>query len=88
MRKFLLLFIIAFLVSPPSGFSQVLNGRAMTESGEDAAGVSVHFLDKRNGIITRADGTFKIMATKLPDTLVFSGAGFEPYKVVITEKKI
>lgn len=88
MRKCLLLFIIAFLFSSPNVFSQVLNGRAMTESGEDAAGVSVRFQDKRNGIITRADGTFKIMATKLPDTLIFSGAGFEPYKVVITEKNI
>jgi len=60
----------------------------MTESGDEAAGVSVRFQNKANGISTNADGTFKIVATKLPDTLVFSAAGYEPYKVVITEKNI
>lgn len=81
----LLLFI--FLISNNS-WSQELKGRVMTESGTRAAGVTVHFQNKANAISTNADGSFKITATKLPDTLVFSAAGYEPYKVVITEKNI
>ncbi len=88
MRKFLPFVITAFLFSSPNVFSQLLHGRVMTESGDDAAGISVRFQNKSNGISTNADGTFKIMATRLPDTLVFSAAGYEPYKVVITEKNI
>lgn len=88
MRKLLPLFALAFLFSPLMLFSQVLNGRVLSESGERAAGVSVYFKNRSNGISTNADGTFKITATKLPDTLIFSAAGYEPYKVVITEKNI
>jgi type 1 fimbria pilin len=85
MRKFLLLTFIAFLFSQTT-FSQVLNGRVMNESGGNAANVSVRFQNKSNSIATKADGSFKITATKLPDTLVFSAAGYEPYKVVINLK--
>jgi hypothetical protein len=66
--------------------AQLLHGRVLNESGGNAAGVVVSFQNKTNSSITRSDGTFKITATHLPDTLVFSAAGFEPYKVIITEK--
>ena len=85
MRKVIL---PALLLLPVAVFSQQLNGRVMNESGGNASGVAVWFQNKSNIITTNADGTFKIMATKLPDTLVFSAAGMEPYKVVITEKNI
>ncbi len=68
--------------------SQILKGKVLNESGFAAANVKVHFTNKTNTIITNKDGSFKITATHLPDTLVFSADGFEPYKVVITEKNI
>lgn len=88
MSKILPGFILCFLVTAFTGMSQELKGRVLSESGEMAAGVSVNFQNKSNTIVTRSDGSFKITATKLPDTLVFSAAGYEPYKVVITEKNI
>ncbi|HEV7782591.1 MAG TPA: carboxypeptidase-like regulatory domain-containing protein [Chitinophagaceae bacterium] len=87
MRKVLPL-ILPVLLFPSMVFSQLLNGRVMNEAGGNAAGVTVKFQNRANAISTNKDGTFKIMATKLPDTLVFSAAGMESYKVVITEKNI
>ncbi|MCF8245760.1 MAG: T9SS type A sorting domain-containing protein [Saprospiraceae bacterium] len=68
--------------------SQELRGTVLSERGFAAAKVTVEFKDKSNQVVTNPDGTFKIIASKLPDTLLFSGAGFEPYKVVITEKNL
>lgn len=88
MRIRLRLILPIFFLVPSIGYSQVLKGRVLSESGATAAGVTVHFQNKANSILTNSDGSFKIMATKLPDTLVFSAPGFESYKVVITEKNI
>ncbi|MBC7873477.1 MAG: carboxypeptidase-like regulatory domain-containing protein [Ferruginibacter sp.] len=88
MRKALLLLLPVLLCSPFTVFSQLLKGRVLNESGGNASGVSVRFQNKSNGISTQTDGTFKIIATQLPDTLVFSAVGMESYKVVITEKNI
>lgn len=88
MRKIIPCIILAFLWIAVPAQAQELKGRVLSESGEMAAGVSVSFKHKANTIVTRSDGSFKIMATKLPDTLVFSAVGYEPYKVVITEKNI
>jgi len=88
MRKILSFIFPVLLLLPGAVFSQLLNGRVLNESGGNAAGVSVKFQNKANAISTNADGTFKIMATKLPDTLVFSAVGMESYKVIITEKNI
>lgn len=82
----LLLPVLCFL--PVAVNSQLLNGRVLNENGKNAAGVTVQFKNKANKISTNADGTFKIMATNLPDTLVFSAVGMESYKVVITDKNI
>lgn len=67
---------------------QTLKGRVLNEMGEKAAGITVRFANKDNVVVTKSDGSFKIVATKLPDTLIFSAIGFEPYKVVVTEKNI
>jgi hypothetical protein len=88
MRKSRGLILPALFLFPGIGFSQLLKGRVLSEEGKVAAGVTVYFQNKANAINTNADGTFKIMATKLPDTLIFSALGFESYKVVITEKNI
>lgn len=88
MRKVLLFVFPAFLLFPVIASSQLLKGRVLSESGVAAAGVTVHFQNKANKISTNPDGTFKIMATKLPDTLIFYAVGLEPYKVVINEKNI
>lgn len=68
--------------------SQMIKGKVINERGFAAANISVKFTNKANTIITNKDGSFKIMATKLPDTLVFSAEGYEPYKVVVTEKTV
>ncbi len=88
MRKVLLFILPVLLSSPLAIFSQLLNGRVLDESGKNAAGVTVQFQNKNNKISTNADGTFKIMATQLPDTLVFSAVDMESYKVIITGKNI
>lgn len=88
MRRGLRLALPLLFLFPLTGFSQLLKGRVIAESGRPAVGVNVQFQNKLNSITTNPDGSFKIMATKLPDTLVFSALSFEPYKVVITEKNI
>jgi hypothetical protein len=88
MRKVLPLLSALLLLFSATPFSQELKGRVLNESGGNAAGVTVRFQNKSNIITTNTDGTFKIMATTLPDTLIFSAVGMEPYKVVITEKNI
>jgi CarboxypepD_reg-like domain/Secretion system C-terminal sorting domain/von Willebrand factor type A domain len=88
MRRSLPLALVTATFICSTADAQVLNGRVMTESGENASKVSVRFQNRANGITTRSDGTFNITATSLPDTLVFSAPGYEPYKVVITEKNI
>ncbi|MBC7947903.1 MAG: carboxypeptidase-like regulatory domain-containing protein [Chitinophagaceae bacterium] len=85
-RRYVLLCILVFFQLASS--AQLLKGRVLGEEGKMAAGVTVSFKHAENAIITRADGSFQIMATRLPDTLVFSAVGFESYKVVITEKNI
>jgi hypothetical protein len=88
MRKCLFFILSLVFLSPLIGFSQMLHGRVLSESGIAASSINVRFKNKVNSISTNPDGTFKIMATKLPDTLVFSAVGYEPYTVVITEKNI
>ena len=88
MRKVILLLLPVLFFLPVAVNSQLLNGRVLNENGKNAAGVTVQFKNKSNKISTNADGTFKIMATSLPDTLVFSAVGMESYKVVITDKNI
>ncbi len=88
MRKFFPLFITYILCATVIGHAQVLNGKVLSESGIAASGVTVRFTDKANRISTRKDGSFTIRALRLPDTLIFAAPGFEPYKVLITEKNI
>jgi len=88
MRKFLLLTSLLLLFAQLNSFAQMLAGKVISESGYAASKVHVSFLNKSNKVETNADGSFKILATSLPDTLVFSSPGTEPYKVVITEKNI
>ena len=68
--------------------AQEVNCRALTERNSGASMVNVCFKNKANNVVTNADGTFKIMATNLPDTLVFTSAGYEPYEVIVTEKNV
>jgi hypothetical protein len=86
--KFQLLLFIAFLIFFNHANSQMIAGKVINESGKAAANIKVKFTNKANTISTNKDGSFKIMATKLPDTLIFSADGYEPYKVVVTEKTV
>lgn len=87
MRKCILLLALTGGLQQPI-ISQVLTGRILTESGSHASAVSVRFQNGANSIVSNADGSFSIRASRLPDTLVFSAVGMEPYKVVITDKNI
>jgi len=81
-------FFISCLVFSASAFSQKISGRVLNEGGKGAAFVTVQFRDKSNSVKTNSDGTFTIIAKKLPDTLVFTSLGYEPYKVVVDEKTL
>jgi hypothetical protein len=67
---------------------QKISGRVLRENGSGASHVTIQFRNKSNAVMTNTDGSFTIMAKKLPDTLVFSAAGYEPYKVVVTEETV
>ena len=68
--------------------SQELRGKVIAENGMAANAVTVKFKNKANSVLTDASGKFKIIAKKLPDTLLFSGVGLEPYMLVITEETL
>jgi von Willebrand factor type A domain/CarboxypepD_reg-like domain/Secretion system C-terminal sorting domain len=83
-----LLFTGLFLLITTISFTQEIHGKVIAEGGFAASAVTVKFKDKNNAVVTKPDGSFKIIAKKLPDTLYFSGIGFEPYKVAITEETL
>lgn len=89
MRTFYtLLFAAIFIFTSFISSAQEVRGKVIAESGFAASSVSVRFKDKNNAVVTNADGSFRIIAKKLPDTLYFSGVGFEPYKVAVTEETL
>jgi hypothetical protein len=69
-------------------YAQYLNGRTRNEAGGAASRVNVHFTNSVNKVITDEEGNFRILAKNLPDTLVFSSEGTEPYKLLVTEKSL
>ena len=79
------LFVFVLVLFSFSSGAQVVSGRVLSEKGTPASDVTVSFKNKANSITTRTDGSFSILAKKLPDTLVFSAVGYEPYTVVVTE---
>jgi hypothetical protein len=76
------------LILSLSTVAQEVHGKVIAESGYAASNVTVRFKDKSNAVITKPDGSFKIIAKKLPDTLYFSAVGFESYKVAVTEETL
>jgi hypothetical protein len=89
MRLFTLLCLLlfnVFLVTCAS--AQKVSGHVIGESGRPASHVTVQFRNTSNAVVTNTDGAFTIMAKKLPDTLMFSASGYEPYQVVVTEKTL
>lgn len=84
-------FLITILVLTSLSFnanSQMIKGKVLNEKGYGASNITVKFTNKANKVITNKDGSFSIMASKLPDTLIFNAEGYEPYKVVVTEKTV
>lgn len=84
-RTCLLLFTLSLAASTSA---QKIAGRVLSESGRPASHVTVYFKNKSNTAVTNPDGSFAIMAKKLPDTLIFSASGYETYQVVVTEKTL
>jgi hypothetical protein len=83
-----LLFTVLFAFVSLIASAQELQGKVIAESGSAASSITVRFKDKSNSVVTKPDGSFKIIAKKLPDTLYFSGVGFESYKVPVTEETL
>ena len=81
-------FLLVTATLSTSVFSQKITGRVLNEGGRGASHVTVQFRNKSNSVTTNVDGSFTIIARKLPDTLVFSAAGYEPYRVVVTEETV
>ena len=81
-------FLLFTITLSTSVFSQKITGRVLNEGGRGASHVTVQFRNKSNSVTTNVDGSFTIIARKLPDTLVFSAAGYEPYRVVVTEETV
>ncbi len=81
-------FLLFTIILSTSVFSQKITGRVLNEGGRGASHVTVQFRNKSNSVTTNVDGSFTIIARKLPDTLVFSAAGYEPYRVVVTEETV
>jgi hypothetical protein len=79
--------LFSFIIST-SAIAQKISGKVLNEGGKGASHVTVQFKNKSNAVITNTDGSFTIVAKRLPDTLVFSAAGYEPYKVIVTEETI
>src|SRR6266513_5847238 len=81
-------FLLFTITISTSVFSQKITGRVLNEGGKGASHVTVRFTNKSNSVTTNVDGGFTIIARKLPDTLVFSAAGYEPYRVVVSEETV
>jgi hypothetical protein len=85
--KLPVLFLTGILISSTL-FGQKISGHVLNEGGKPASHIKVQFKDKSISMMTEADGSFTIMATKLPDTLLLSGPGYESYQVEVTEKTV
>ncbi|TMI83988.1 MAG: VWA domain-containing protein [Bacteroidetes bacterium] len=89
MRLFTLPCLLLFnVLMVTSASAQKISGHVLSESGRPASHVTVQFKNKSNAVVTNTDGSFIIMAKRLPDTLIFSASGYEPYQVVVTEKTL
>lgn len=81
-----LIFITGFLFSTAAISAQEIMGRVMNEKGSYVQGITVQTADHSLQTVTNKNGVFKISIYNFPDTIYFSARGFEPYKVIITEK--
>jgi carboxypeptidase-like protein/type IX secretion system substrate protein/von Willebrand factor type A domain-containing protein len=89
MRLFTLPCLLLFnVLLVTSASAQRISGHVMAESGRPASHVTVQFRNTSNAVVTNTNGSFTIMAKKLPDTLMFSASGYEPYQVVVTERTL
>jgi hypothetical protein len=85
--KLAVLSLICFLI-PAAIWAQKISGHVLNEGGKPASHIKVQFKDKSISTVTDADGSFTIVATKLPDTLLLSGPGYESYQVEVTGKTV
>ena len=67
-------------------YSQTVTGRVLNEEGVPLAGATI--TAGKNGAATDIDGKFKIVLSKLPDTLHFNYVGYQSYKVMATAKTV
>src|SRR5438477_219810 len=80
-------FVLSFIFAIPV-FAQKISGRVLNEGGKPASHVTVQFKDGSGRVMTNTNGNFIITVKTLPDTLFFSAAGYESYKVMVSEETI
>jgi len=88
MKTLITLLGICLSLIPFDSFCQVLHGKTLDEYGDPATKIKVSTAKDPATMVSGSDGRFQLMIRTLPDTLIFSSPGFEPYKIVLTEKMI
>lgn len=79
--------MMVFIISATiPGFSQSFSGKVKSENGAPAAGVTVFLPGSKSVVTTGPDGSFTIRLNNTTDTLLFSSATHESYRVVLTPK--
>ncbi len=63
-----------------------VTGKVSDEAGKPLEGISVQVKGTSNGTVTKADGTFEIMAPSGNSTLVVSSVGFAEREIAIGGK--
>lgn len=82
-------FLISLLVlSYLPANAQKFGGRVLAENGEPVPGVTVRLADRHRVTTTRPDGSFQLELSRIPDTVFFSAAGFESYRLVVNERQL
>lgn len=86
MRRFVLVTMILTLMSIQLMAQRVINGRVSDEEGTDMSGVSVVIKGTQTGVITDANGEYKIKVNSDSDILVFSFIGMVPQEIKVKGK--
>ncbi len=87
MRKFLCM-LMAFMLTAFSVFAQnkTVTGMVTDDKGAPIQGVSVTLKGTKTGVMTDADGSYRIEVPSTAKTLVFSYVGFETWEQTISSQ--
>ena len=86
MRRFVLTIMILTLMGFQMMAQRVINGKVSDEEGADLPGVCVVIKGTQTGVITDANGEYKITINSDSDILVFSFIGMIPQEIKVKGK--